>query len=63
MRRIIKLVHQGDSRYRDRFLLFPKAIGNEWRWLERARWKEVYSFNYADSGWDATEWVDEHNLL
>jgi hypothetical protein len=30
----------GDDRSKSRFLLFPKRIGNETRWLERAVWTE-----------------------
>lgn len=30
----------GDTRIRSKFLLLPRFVGNEWRWLERARWKE-----------------------
>ncbi|UUV46802.1 hypothetical protein [Bacillus phage vB_BanS-Thrax4] len=26
----------GDTRYITKFLLFPKKINREWRWLERA---------------------------
>lgn len=30
-----------DKRMRKAFLLFPKTIGNECRWLEVAEWEEV----------------------
>ena len=28
-----------DSRIKEHFLFFPKKIENEWRWLERAKYK------------------------
>ena len=33
---------QGAERTRRAFLLFPKQIGEETRWLEFASWKETY---------------------
>lgn len=39
--RYIPIKHQpGTTRIRERFLLFPKCIDGEWRWLEHAVWCE-----------------------
>lgn len=32
----------GDVRHKARFLLLPKRIGLEWRWLEWTSWVERY---------------------
>lgn len=43
------------------FLLFPKLINGEWRWLCFARWKSV---EHGDGGgfmgpyWSDDEWID-----
>lgn len=33
---------EGDGRYCEAFLLWPKRIGLEWRWLETGRWHEEF---------------------
>lgn len=59
----------GDKRVRSGFLWFPKKCGNQTRWLEYARWGEVFkcrgtSLGVPPSpstrvfGWDATRWMD-----
>ncbi len=47
----------GDTRVRRGFLLFPKTISGETRWLEWARWQERYEASY-ESWWMAVAWVD-----
>jgi hypothetical protein len=59
---------EGDRRVRTGFLLLPKEIGGEWRWLERCFWEEEYSHgaSFEDtcggcvpvSGWVSVRWVD-----
>lgn len=48
----------GDERTKRRFLLFPKKIDNEIRWLEVAKWKEVYRPHIRLFGWDACTWME-----
>jgi hypothetical protein len=52
----------GQKRYREGFLALPKLIGDEWRWLETARWQETYSSyvpGRASHGrWVAVSWAD-----
>ena len=51
-----------DSRVVKRFLLFPKCIGGEWRWLEVAYIKQKYAFFYTGmfygEFWKDFEWVE-----
>lgn len=42
----------GDTRKVKRFLLFPKEIKGNVRWLCVATILQKYSANYADSGWE-----------
>lgn len=45
----------GDTRIRKSFLLFPKCINKECRWLEYTKWKEKYTkYNI----WDSQKWID-----
>lgn len=52
---------KGDIKIRNRFLLFPKKINGESRWLEKVKYKEVYQFSYKYQTmfWEETEWVDD----
>lgn len=44
----------GDMRTITRFLLFPKRINREVRWLEKATWVELYRYKCSNSlKWDA----------
>lgn len=46
----------GDRRIVTRFLLFPKRINREVRWLEKATWEESYKYKNSSlslKGWDA----------
>lgn len=47
----------GDYRVRQGFLWFPKTIGIETRWLERAKWKEQYVCTNIQKVWRAFEWL------
>ena len=49
----------GDLRIRTQFLLFPKEINREVRWLERASWQEKYCTGYIFLKWLELKWVDE----
>lgn len=50
--------YKGDDRewYRDycRYLFFPKKINGQWRWLERALWRE----KRVAKGWVKYEWLN-----
>ena len=53
-----------DSRIKEHFLFFPKKIENEWRWLERAKYKQSYEYipghgDFPPLGWIDKEWIDE----
>jgi len=52
----------GDQRECSAFLFFPKTINGETRWLERARWLQVYTQEEDDLGpycgrWSAIRWL------
>jgi hypothetical protein len=47
----------GDVRYRGRFLLFPKCLNGECRWLEFAIIKQKYTSNNYYFGWDDVEFM------
>jgi len=48
----------GEKRTVTRFLIFPKCIGDEWRWLERATWAEHYIRGGGEgSWWGADAWL------
>jgi hypothetical protein len=54
----------GDTRKRSAFLLFPKVINHEVRWLVRAAWEERWEFSNAffafpGGRWIATMWTEE----
>lgn len=44
------------ERTKTAFLLLPKAIGDECRWLETASWKEAWDGDIEE--WCALEWVN-----
>jgi hypothetical protein len=56
---------RGDTRVREGFLMLPKLIGNELRWLERAAWVEIYVFtpgtmvNGPTCDWVELRWFGE----
>lgn len=46
----------GDARTRRGFLILPKKIGNEWRWLEWAIWRERLASNPYQYEWIPLWW-------
>jgi hypothetical protein len=38
-------------------LFFPRCIGGEWRWLERATWEQEFYVSYAGAGWENVRWM------
>ena len=52
----------GDIRFVRRFLLFPKCIRGEFRWLEFAYVKKQFGYDSFDS-WDDIRWatLEEYN--
>jgi hypothetical protein len=48
----------GETRERSAFLLVPKYIAREARWLERARWEETYQLLGFGLEWEPTRWID-----
>ena len=55
------LPEKGKKRAITKFLLFPKCIKNEWRWLETATWIQQYKLNINSIvytyDWFDLEWV------
>lgn len=50
----------GDVQIITRFLLFPKCINGEWRWLEKASWRRLSTRDYnLNDYWDDLYWLDE----
>ena len=48
------------ERTKRRFLLLPKCIGGQWRWLEWATWRERHCppTELRENGWwEAAEWI------
>lgn len=58
------LPKNGDTRIKTKFLLFPKKINRETRWLEKGSWKEMCDVYYSPSQgdwvitWDEVNWID-----
>lgn len=55
-------VNIGQERIEKKFLLFPKCINNEWRWLEKVSYKQRYRRELDSSGfycylWEDVEWL------
>ena len=52
-----------DTQIKEHFLFFPKKINNEWRWLEKAKYKQCYEEGWDDgiyyADWIDKEWIDE----
>lgn len=47
----------GEMRSRTGFLIFPKTIDGQTRWLERASWNERYQWVWTTS-FSGTHWYD-----
>lgn len=54
--------YPGERRIVTKFLWFPKRIGNEERWLEKASWVEKYIFHWDGNDWFAVDWLDRCNF-
>ena len=48
----------GDTRIKKGFLFVPRCANFQWRWLERAVWKEEYLFSY----WHTAKWIDKETV-
>lgn len=48
----------GNERIREKFLWLPKSIDNEVRWLEKAKFKEVYKRQDIGYGWVGIAWLE-----
>jgi len=49
-----------DVRIKKAFLIFPKCIKREWRWLEIATWEEIRTSRRSRSPyWRNDEWVNK----
>lgn len=49
----------GDIRIITRFLLIPRCIKGQWRWLETAKIKQTYDTRWCEPMWVDVEWVNE----
>ena len=51
----------GFTRIKQAFLLFPRSIKGDWRWLERAKWEEhlVVHSQTEPPMWEGLQWIDE----
>lgn len=57
MRFNIKQLKIGDVRFKKRFLLFPKTIFPETRWLEYAEWAEEFVMGLDGPYWRPIGWL------
>ena len=56
-------LQHGDKRIRTKFLLLPKKIDYEVRWLEFAKWEERFTAKWYEEDsyiyeWKAFRWLD-----
>jgi hypothetical protein len=53
----------GDIRVKNKFLLFPKNINGEVRWLEKAKYSQKYETVYSSGNkwyqWIDIEWIND----
>jgi len=53
----------GDKRLRHKFLLFPKNINNEVRWLEKVNYLQKYEIIYSGGSrwysWVNIKWIED----
>ena len=49
----------GDERVVEKFLLFPKVINEELRWLETVKILQKYDYGGEDCGWEDIRFVDD----
>jgi len=50
---------QGKERIIKRFALFPRFFFGYWIWMEWYELKQIYSANYADSGWETVALINK----
>lgn len=52
----------GHKRVIERFLLFPRSIENEYRWLEKAKILQEYSYTggLGSAQYIDKEWIDDN---
>jgi hypothetical protein len=53
-----KKIIGGETRFRKKFLIFPKILNNELRWLETAEWEERFVF---PGKWLGIRWIKRRN--
>lgn len=57
--------HRNQERHKTKFLWFPKKLGDEWRWLERATYLQCVDVEYLAYGsghklvWHDDRWIDK----
>ena len=62
--KIVETREEGQERIVSKFLLFPKRIGDERRWLEKANIKQILHFHTDFTNgaawweWKDIEWVE-----
>jgi len=59
MRWTHKFYETGDRRLKEKFLFFPKRIGEDVRWLEFAVWEDVYEGGRDDCYWRPNKWLSK----
>ena len=47
-----------DRRVRRGFLLFPRCINGEWRWLEMAEWRQFWGVGLRSCAWIDEDWLN-----
>ena len=53
----------GAVRYKTAFLWYPKTIGVETRWLERARWRECFKVDsFGGARWREDAWLEPERV-
>ncbi|UGO46237.1 hypothetical protein PQE74_gp154 [Bacillus phage vB_BanS_Chewbecca] len=55
--------HYGQHRHKTKFLLFPKKLGDEWRWLEEVTFLQrvdvMYNLGDRILYWQDVKWIDK----
>lgn len=60
----VKVPKHGERRIRSKFLIFPKLIDGDCRWLERSYYIEEYEISnvmFQDCAWKPIKWVSEED--
>lgn len=50
---------QRQRRVKRRFLILPKCVNGEWRWLEVATYEQRLESSWSESYWIDTKWIDD----